>query len=334
MFEYFYHEIIRKTVVSFGTLFNGITIKHKDDAGNITSSVRVPLAYGPTQKFLARLEQVPNLNKPVQMNLPRMSFELIGMSYDTTRKLTTTQTFLTRDVDNNQVKSAYLPVPYNLNFELSIMTKLNDDMLQIVEQILPYFQPNYNLSVDLVKEIGEKRDVPIVLDNISMTDNYEGDYTERRALIYTLKFTAKTYLFGPVSSNSISSDIIKKVSIGFAAGDSSGLMRREVTYSVEPRAIQNYTGTVTTTIAKDVEKTDTLIEVSDSSGITVGSYLDVNKEELYVESVSGNILTVRRGQDSTTILKHISGSEVKLITDSDDLLIEPGDDFGFTGSLD
>ena len=334
MFEYFYHEIIRKTVVSFGTLFNGITIKHKDDAGNITSSVRVPLAYRPTQKFLARLEQVPNLNKPVQMNLPRMSFELIGMSYDTTRKLTTTQTFLTRDVDNNQVKSAYLPVPYNLNFELSIMTKLNDDMLQIVEQILPYFQPNYNLSVDLVKEIGEKRDVPIVLDNISMTDNYEGDYTERRALIYTLKFTAKTYLFGPVSSNSISSDIIKKVSIGFAAGDSSGLMRREVTYSVEPRAIQNYTGTVTTTIAKDVEKTDTLIEVSDSSGITVGSYLDVNKEELYVESVSGNILTVRRGQDSTTILKHISGSEVKLITDSDDLLIEPGDDFGFTGSLD
>lgn len=334
MFEYFYHEIIRKTVVSFGTLFNGITIKHKDDAGNITSSVRVPLAYGPTQKFLARLEQVPNLNKPVQMNLPRMSFELIGMSYDTTRKLTTTQTFLTRDVDNNQVRSAYLPVPYNLNFELSIMTKLNDDMLQIVEQILPYFQPNYNLSVDLVKEIGEKRDVPIVLDNISMTDNYEGDYTERRALIYTLKFTAKTYLFGPVSSNSISSDIIKKVSIGFAAGDSSGLTRREVTYSVEPRAIQNYTGTVTTIITKDVEKTDTIIEVSDSSGITVGSYLDVNKEELYVESVSGNILTVRRGQDSTTILRHISGSEVKLITDSDDLLIEPGDDFGFTGSLD
>lgn len=334
MFEYFYHEIIRKTVVSFGTLFNGISIKHKDDAGNITSSVRVPLAYGPTQKFLARLEQVPNLNKPVQMNLPRMSFELIGMSYDTTRKLTTTQTFLTRDVDNNQIKSAYLPVPYNLNFELSIMTKLNDDMLQIVEQILPYFQPNYNLSVDLVKEIGEKRDVPIVLDNISMTDNYEGDYTERRALIYTLKFTAKTYLFGPVSSNSISSDIIKKVSIGFAAGDSSGLTRREVTYSVEPRAIQNYTGNITTTIAKDVEKTDTLIEVSDSSGIVVGSYLDINKEELYVESVSGNILTVRRGQDSTTILKHISGSEVKLITDSDDLLIEPGDDFGFTGSLD
>jgi len=334
MFEYFYHEITRKTVVAFGTLFNGITIKHKDDSGNVVSSVRVPLAYGPTQKFLARLEQVPNLNKPVQVNLPRMSFEVIGMSYDTTRKLTTTQTFLTKDVNNNQIRKAYLPVPYNLNFELSIITKLNDDMLQIVEQILPYFQPNYNLTVDLVKEIGEKRDIPIVLDNISMTDNYEGDYTERRALIYTLKFTAKTYLFGPVSSDSVSSEIIKKVSIGLVSGDASGSARREVTYSVEPRAIQNYTGTVTTTLSKDAEKTDNIIEVVSSVGITVGSYLDINKEELYVESISGNILSVRRGQDSTVILDHVSGSEVKLITLSDDLLIGPGDDFGFSGSLD
>jgi hypothetical protein len=333
MFEYFYHEIIRKTIVAFGTLFNGITIKHKNDSGDITLSLRVPLAYGPTQKFLARLEQVPDLNKPIQVNLPRMSFELIGMSYDTTRKLTTTQTFLAKDVNNNQIKKAYLPVPYNLNFELSIITKLNDDMLQIIEQILPYFQPNYNLTIDLVKEIGEKRDVQIVLDNISMTDNYEGDYNERRALIYTLKFTAKTYLFGPVSSNSVSSEIIKKVSIGLVSGDVSGLARREVTYSVEPRAIQSYTDTVTTTISKDVNINDTLIEVSDSSGITVGSHLDINKEEVYVESISGNTLTVRRGQDSTTILSHISGSEVKLITNADDILIKPGDDFGFSGSL-
>lgn len=334
MFEYFYHEIIRRTVVAFGTLFNGITIKHKNDNDDVVSSIRVPLAYGPTQKFLARLQQVPDLNKPVQMNLPRMSFELIGMSYDTTRKLTTTQTFLTKDVNNNQIKKAYLPVPYNLNFELSIMTKLNDDMLQIIEQIIPYFQPNYTLTVDLVKEIGEKRDVQIVLDNISMTDNYEGDYTERRALIYTLKFTAKTYLFGPVSQDTVSSEIIKKVSIGLISGDSSGLARREVTYSVEPRAIQSYTGTVTAILKNDVNKTDTLIELVDIAGITAGLYLDINKEEVYVESVSGNILTVRRGQDSTTILDHVAGSEVKVITNADDILIQPGDDFGFSGSLD
>ncbi len=334
MFEYFYHEIIRKTVVGFGTLFNGIAIKHKKDDNSIISVIKVPLAYSPTQKFLARLQQVPDLNKPVQVTLPRMSFELIGMSYDTSRKLTTTQTFITRDVNNNEMRKAYMPVPYNLNFELSIFTKLNDDMLQIIEQILPYFQPNYNLTIDLVKEIGEKRDVQIVLDNISMTDNYEGDYNERRALVYTLKFTAKTYLFGPISSDSISSEIIKKVSIGFAAGDPNGLARREVIYSVEPRAIQSYSGTVTTTISKDVTKLDTLVEVADSSGISVGSYIDINKEEFYVESVTSNTLTVRRGQDSTTILDHIAGSEVKVITPADNLLINPGDDFGFSGLLD
>jgi len=334
MFEYFYHEIIRKTVISFGTLFNGITVKHFKDNGDVISTIKVPLAYGPTQKFLARLQQVPELNKPIQLTLPRMSFELIGMSYDTSRKLTTTQSFLTKDVNNNQIRKAYLPVPYNLNFELSIMTKLNDDMLQIIEQIIPYFQPNYNLTVDLVKEIGEKRDVQVVLDNITMTDNYEGDYNERRALIYTLKFTAKTYLFGPVSSDSISSDIIKKVSIGLVAGDSSTLARREVVYSVEPRAIQSYTGTVLTQLEKDISKIDTILEVSNSSGITQGSYIEINKEELYVESVSGNTLVVRRGQDSTTILDHISGSDIKLLTAADDLLINPGDDFGFSGSLD
>lgn len=334
MFEYFYHEIIRKTVVGFGTLFNGITIKHKKDDNSTISSIKVPLAYSSTQKFLARLQQVPDLNKPVQVTLPRMSFELIGMSYDTSRKLTTTQTFITKDVNNNEIRKAYMPVPYNLNFELSIFTKLNDDMLQIIEQIIPYFQPNYNLTIDLVKEIGEKRDIQIVLDNISMTDNYEGDYNERRALIYTLKFTAKTYLFGPISSDSVSSEIIKKVSIGFAAGDPNGLARREVVYSVEPKAIQSYSDNVTTTISKDVTKLDTLVEVVNSNGISVGSYIDINKEELYVEAVTANTLTVRRGQDSTTILDHIAGSDVKLITPADNLLINPGDDFGFSGLLD
>ena len=177
MFEYFYHEILRRTVVSFGSLFNNISIKHSDNNGNVTSVVKVPLAYGPTQKFLARLEQSPNMNKPVQITLPRMSFELMVISYDSARKSTTTQTFLTSSsTDKKQEKKAYLPVPYNLDFELSIMTKLNDDMLQIVEQILPYFQPAYTITVDLVNEIGEKRDIPVVLNSITMTDDYEGDF--------------------------------------------------------------------------------------------------------------------------------------------------------------
>ena len=178
MFEYFYHEILRRTVISFGSLFNDISIKHTDNNNNVKSIIKVPFAYGPTQKFLARLEQSPNLNKPVQMSLPRMSFELVGLSYDSSRKSTTTQTFLTSSsTDKTQEKKSYLPVPYNLDFEVSIMTKLNDDMLQIIEQILPYFQPAYTISIDLVKEIGEKRDIPVILNSISMSDDYEGDFS-------------------------------------------------------------------------------------------------------------------------------------------------------------
>lgn len=332
MFEYFYHEILRRTVVSFGSLFNNITIKHSDNNGNVSSVVKVPLAYGPTQKFLARLEQSPNLNKPIQMTLPRMSFELVGLSYDPARKSTTTQTFLTSSsADKKQEKKAYLPVPYNLDFELSIITKLNDDMLQIVEQIIPYFQPAYTITVDLINEIGEKRDIPVVLNNITMTDDYEGDFSTRRALIYTLRFTAKTYLFGPISS--VSSDVIKKVSIGFVAGDKTNTPTREVVYSVERRATKNYTGTVTTTLSKNISDSDIFIEVVDATDIPENTYIYIDEEEIFVDSKSGNVLTVVRGSDQTVASDHVSGSAIKKITSDDNQLIEVGDDFGFSGSL-
>tara|TARA_B100000945_G_scaffold296707_1_gene275182 strand:- start:304 stop:846 length:543 start_codon:yes stop_codon:yes gene_type:complete len=162
---YYYHEIIRKSIVAFGTLFNQINIRHDDAVGNTYTEMKVPLAYGPSQKFLARLEQQADLNKPVQITLPRMSFEMNSVAYDSTRKVGVTQTFKASDGTN--LKKVFMPVPYNIGFELNILTKLNDDALQIVEQILPYFQPSFNLTVDLVKEIGEKRDIPIVLDNIS-----------------------------------------------------------------------------------------------------------------------------------------------------------------------
>jgi hypothetical protein len=332
MFEYFYYEILRRTVVSFGSLFNNITIKHADNSGNTNSIIKVPLAYGPTQKFLARLEQSPNLNKPVQMSLPRMSFELIGLSYDSARKSTTTQTFITSPTSNKkQEKKAYLPVPYNLDFELSVMTKLNDDMLQIVEQILPYFQPSYTITIDLVKEIGEKRDVPVVLNSISMSDDYEGDFSTRRALIYTLRFTAKTYLFGPISS--ASSDIIKKVSIGFVAGHKTDTPSRDLVYSVEKRAIKDYTGEVTTTLSTNISESDTIIEVANATNIPENSYIYIGEEEIFVDSKSGNKLTVIRGADNTTAAAHVSGTGVKKITQQDNQLIEVGDDFGFSGSL-
>ena len=332
MFEYFYHEILRRTVISFGSLFNEISIKHKNNSNETVSVIKVPLAYGPTQKFLARLNQSPNLNKPVQITLPRMSFEFTGLTYDATRKSTTTQYFTAKSAeDGTETKKAYLPVPYNMQFELSIMCKLNDDALQIVEQILPYFQPAYTMTVDLVDTINEKRDLPVILENITMQDDYEGDFTTRRVLIYTLRFTVKTYIFGPVSS--VTKDVIKKASIGYIAGDLTTTPTREIVYSAEPRAIQNYTGTIITNLTNDISITDTLITVNNASAISINTYLDLEGEEVYVTAKSGNVLTVDRGRDNTTITNHLAGAQIKSITSADDLLIESGDDFGFNGSF-
>lgn len=334
MFEYFYHEILRNTIVAFGTLFNDISIKHTNDSDNVTSVIKVPLAYGPTQKFLARLEQVgDNLNKPVQITLPRMSFEFIALNYDPSRKVTTTQTFISGlGSDKTKPRKSFMPVPYNMQFELSIYTKLNDDMLQIVEQILPYFQPAYTLSVDLIKTIGEKRDIPVVFEGISMRDDYEGDFDTRRSLIYTLRFSAKTYLFGPIVD--VSKDVIKKVSIGYISGDQSSSPSRDLSYTVEPRATKNYTGTVTTNLSKDIDALDTTIyvEVVDATFISAETYITVDNEEMYVESKTGNILKVTRGSDNTIIAPHVNGSAVKVITPADNNLIQIGDDFGFSGS--
>jgi len=331
MFEYFYNEILRKTVISFGTLFNDISIKKTDSEDNVTSVVKVPLAYGPMQKFLARLEQSPDLNRSTQITLPRMSFEMTGIGYDSSRKVTTTQTFLSAiSSDGKDIRKNYMPVPYNVDFELSIYTKINDDMLQIVEQILPYFQPQYTMTVNLIDTIGEKRDIPVILNSVSIDDQYEGNFETRRSLIYTLRFTAKTYIFGPISSASVT-DIIRKSTIGFGAGE-VGSRQIDVRYSSEPVATKSYSDTNTTTLLKDLLKTETVLEVVSSSGISPGDKLSIGEETVYVSDVTGNKLRVTRGYYSTSVIDHVSGTGVKLITEADNAKIEIGDDFGFSGN--
>ena len=331
MFEYFYNEILRRTIIGFGTLFNNLTKKATNASDSVVSVTKVPLAYGPTQKFLARLEQQADLNRSTAMTLPRMSFEFTGLTYDPSRKVTTTQTFVVKDPDTGEeTKKGYMPVPYNMQFELAIMCKLNDDALQIVEQILPYFQPAFNLTVELVEGIKEKRDVPIVLENITMQDDYDGDFKERRVLLYTLRFTAKTYMYGPVSS--ATRDIIKVAKVSYISGDSRSTTR-DISYTVTPRAIKDYTGEVATTITDDITITTKVIEVEDASGLTAKTYIDLNGEELFIKSISGNKITVNRGQDNTTIVSHVKGSPIKVINDADDALIAEGDDFGFSGTI-
>ena len=325
MFEYFYNEIFRKTIISFGTLFNDITIKQED------STVKVPLAYGPTQKFLARLEESPDLNKRTSLTLPRMSFEFTGLQYDATRKVTTTQQFTVKDnTTGKNTNKAYMPVPYSMQFELSIMTKLNDDALQIVEKILPYFQPQYNLTVNLLSTMKEKRDIPVILENVTMDDQYEGNFTTRRVLLYTLRFSAKTYLFGPITS--ATKDIIKKVGVKYMAGGSTSV-ERDVTYTVTPRATKDYTGDVLTNLTEDIDALQTSITVNDGSALTAETYIDIDDEQMYIKQIDSNKIIVDRGRDGRTAAAHVKGSEILGITAADDALIEMGDDFGFSGEF-
>ena len=230
---YSYNEIFRKTVVAFGTLFNNIEIKRT--SGSKTEVMKVPLAYGPKEKFLARLRQVGDLTTKdaIQITLPRISFEISGFSYDTTRKVSPTQV-LRHVQSDGKTKKSFMPVPYNVDFELAIMSKNHDDGLQILEQILPFFQPFFNITINLVPELGESKDFPVSLNSVSYEDDYEGDYTTRRTLIYTLSFTAKTYLYGPVTDTT--DKLIKKAIVDTAL-DSKRTAPREQRYTVTPDPI-------------------------------------------------------------------------------------------------
>ena len=202
--QQFYHETTRKVVVAFGTMFNNIQLVRKDNDGTITQSMKVPLAYGPRQKFLVRLREDPDLTKQVAITLPRIGFEITGLSYDPTRKLNRVQKLKkTKSGSSSKLDTQYMPVPYNLGFELYILSKNSDDALQIVEQILPYFQPDYTLTINDMPDMSVKRDIPIILNSISYEDDYEGDFAQRRAIIYSLDFTAKFYLYGPVTGQSV-----------------------------------------------------------------------------------------------------------------------------------
>src|SRR6056300_307252 len=185
----FYHEVVRKTVVAFGSLFNNLYVVRKNNSGKIIQSMKVPLAYGPKQKFLTRLDQDPSLSAATAITLPRLGFEIGGLTYDAARKMNRVQKFKkvkSSSSNANKLDTQFMPVPYNMNITLYAMAKNSDDALQIVEQILPFFQPDYTLTLNDMADMGIKRDVPIILNDVGYEDNYQGDFESRRAIIYTM----------------------------------------------------------------------------------------------------------------------------------------------------
>lgn len=196
------HDTLRKYVTYFGTLFNNIYLNRTDE-DRITQTLKIPLSYGPKEKFLARAEGNEDLNRHIAIELPRMSFELMGMQYDPTRKLNKMNRLTRQSTAADSVDYMHMPVPYNLMFNLYVMVKNINDGNRIVEQIVPNFTPDFTASLDLVPDVAAPFDIPLVLDSVQSQDTYEGDFTQRRTLIWTLNFTMAGYLFGPIKQKKL-----------------------------------------------------------------------------------------------------------------------------------
>ena len=192
MNQKFYWGTIRKSIVAFGNMFNDITIDRRNNAGEVTQTMRVPLAYAPKQKFLARIAAQPqSFEQSFETFLPRMGFEMLGIIYDPSRRVSLVQQNRAVNGSTATLNAQYAPTPYNINIVLYVYVKNQDDGLQIIEQIIPYFNPDYNLTLNAIPALGLKNDLPIILDSVAYDDEYEGDFTQRRAIIWTLSFTLK-----------------------------------------------------------------------------------------------------------------------------------------------
>tara|TARA_S200002703_G_scaffold150166_1_gene148323 strand:- start:25 stop:870 length:846 start_codon:yes stop_codon:yes gene_type:complete len=193
----FFHDLIRKYVATFGTLFNDIKLRRTNRLGAVTQTIEVPLTYGPRDKFVTRLQQDSDLNSQVAITLPRISFEIVRMGFDPSRQLPATNKII-HDGTANKVKRVFTQVPYDIQFALNVYTMTNEDGVRIVEQILPFFVPQFAPTVQLLEEPDMRMDIPIILNGITTQDLYDGAFEQRRVLVHTLDFLMKAYMIGPV----------------------------------------------------------------------------------------------------------------------------------------
>jgi hypothetical protein len=251
----FYHKTIRKNVILFGTLFNDIYINREDSSNNQVQTLKIPITYGPKNKALLRLDSDPALNRPFQINVPIMSFEMVGMSYAADRKLGTVRkhTVLNNPLNTEQQKYIYNPVPYDIDFNLYIMTKNAEDGTKILEQILPFFTPDWTTTVNLIPEMGIKLDIPVIIQTVNSTDTYEGTADSSRTIIWTVGFKMKSYLFGPVRK----SEVIKLANTNFFSDITKTQEYRNIT--ITPGMLAN--GSPTSNASLTIDRT--LIEEDD-----------------------------------------------------------------------
>lgn len=273
----FGHGTLRKYVIFFGTLFNNIYLNRYYANGTLAQRMKVPLNYGPREKFLARLDGNPNLDRPIAIQLPRMAFELTNLYYDPTRKVNTLTKYINRTNTETGANYQYAPVPYNIEFQLSIMVKNAEDGTFIIEQILPYFTPEWTATLNINPDMGQKYDTPVVLENITHEDTYEGNFETRRALIWTLTFTMKGWLFGPTKSGGkLISEIdlnlaIPNGALNFRTANSTntqGISNIEITPGVSGNSAVNWYGDANATIRPTVDSANS-VSIDDNYGFMV-----------------------------------------------------------------
>lgn len=207
MFTTFYNETIRNTVIAFGSLFNEIYVTRKNSSGNITSKLKVPITYGPKEKFIRMLDEYSQLHgtekeRDIGSFLPRIGFNIEAINYDQERKRNTLSKRYTRNTDSKRINYEYAEVPYNIDFFATIAARTMEDALQIVEQIIAYFTPEFTVTVNFT-EARNKIDVPITLSSVTSEIDFEGDLSTQRSVIFNLAFTARTYVYGPTKSSKI-----------------------------------------------------------------------------------------------------------------------------------
>jgi hypothetical protein len=321
--RHFYNRTIRKIVVAFGTLFNDLEIvRYSKDGSKEYERLKVPLSYGPKEKYVTRLASDPDLLRSFGVVLPRMSFNMEGMTYDSSRK----QTSLTRNFSfgDSGITSQYVPLPYNFDFTMSIYVRNTEDGTQIIEQILPFFTPDFTVTVDLIKDLDQKYDMPIILNSVTSEIDYEGDMISTRMIIWNLNFTVKSFIFPPVIS------------------PGTGLIRR-----------------ANTNIYTDTRKLDAqkvFVDYATGNGVfTTGETIRVTNKPvtgkvIYFSNNSTGVLIVEeltdfleendiiRGDYSNALFSvdSVDLSPVKafaVVTEPDPINAQPDDEYGFTETI-
>jgi len=323
---HFYHRITRKYVVLFGTMFNNITlVRTNTDTGNEIERVKVPIVYGPKEKYISRLRSDPDLQKQIQVRLPRLSFELTGISYDAARKQNS-MLKVAKGNSGTSAKSSYMSVPYDLNFELTLYARNIDDGTQVIEQIMPYFNPDYTVTINPVTSLNVLKDIPIILNTVSNNIEYEGNFDSVRFVMWTLSFTMKAHYYGPITNPKI----IRKVI--------ANLFNDPTLQSGYITRINLESGNNGTYHMDDIAYQGNSYETANAYGIILS--WSANTGKLALGGVQGQFKTnntIRAlSSNASYQLASFDISPLKLakITiEPDPLTAEPGNDYGYTTEI-